>query len=89
MTGFPLPEQSKNDKRYLSCRFDIRKTQMRRRSTCTRTSSIDHALNSQTSQLPLERSQEPILSRHRIKTLYRPNCKWQSMRIFIMGLIAL
>ena len=31
MTGFPLPEQSKNDKRYLSCRFDIRTTEMRRR----------------------------------------------------------
>ena len=30
MTGFPLPEQSKNDKRYLSCRFDIRKTEIRR-----------------------------------------------------------
>ena len=35
MTGFPLPEQSKNDKRYLSCRFDIRKTEIIRRSAYT------------------------------------------------------
>ena len=35
MTGFPLPEQSKNDKRYLSCRFDGRKTEIIRRSTYT------------------------------------------------------
>ena len=63
MAGFPLPEQSKNDKRYLiSCQFDSRKTESEEKAR-TQTSSIDHALNSQTNELPLGRSLKPILPR--------------------------
>ena len=48
MAGFPLPEQSTNNKRYLiSCQFDSRKTESEEKAH-TQTSSIDHALNSQT-----------------------------------------